>query len=336
LSLKLITPPHTSLLKEKKALTLQNTLDYYGQYFNEADNKDYRLWRRFPITPGNPIIILVHGAVVPLPDAMHRIDQPNNDKYCFYQLDFFLYSDLRYNVFNFEYADTPILDFGYVNYGHLKGYSELLMKAIEVAKDRSQTQEGNIGTVNIIAHSMGGLVARCTAQKMQETINKIITLDTGHLGFELAEKIDKEFVDSLSESMSLPTHCVDDVKPDSEFIKRLIAEFTPGNPDLVSLAASEAIPTSSIAPGIPRIPITVVGLESSSMGQVDNYGAFTPIDYDMPFYRLPYSHVSIAQITDRNHLAYQKIRESLTQNFVDKYSQTADLYNIIGDVYDDD
>ena len=48
LSLKLITPPYPSLLTEEKELTFQNTPTYYGHYFNEVDNKDYRLKRRFP------------------------------------------------------------------------------------------------------------------------------------------------------------------------------------------------------------------------------------------------------------------------------------------------
>jgi len=43
------------------------------EVFDEVknQNKQYRLWRGPPIIPSNPNIILVHGAVMPLPDALH-------------------------------------------------------------------------------------------------------------------------------------------------------------------------------------------------------------------------------------------------------------------------
>lgn len=287
-----------------------------------GQGKAYRLWCKPPtITAGNPIIILVHGAVAPLLipiNELYDIDQPNNEKYCsFYQLDSFLYNDFHYNVFTFEYANTPIHDlsgivlFGHVNYGCLKDYGEMLIEAIGIAKEKSKKQDGTVGPVYVIAHSMGGLVARYAVQDPRVgKVDKIITLDTGHLGFELAKIADDLMVDPLKGLISLPTLCSEDAAPNSEFINALNSGFAKC-PELVSLAATEAIPVWSLGPEMPPIPITVVDLKSSSMGQVDDNGHPTNVNYNILFYPLPYNHVTITQITDPRHLAYQKIKESL-------------------------
>ncbi|HXY88028.1 MAG TPA: hypothetical protein VEG44_06285, partial [Candidatus Acidoferrales bacterium] len=67
--------------------------------------RDYRLWFETPIVAGKPIVILVHGAVVPLPGAFHDPTTINNNRYCFHDLDSLLHQEFQYNVFTFEYAD---------------------------------------------------------------------------------------------------------------------------------------------------------------------------------------------------------------------------------------
>ncbi|HXY87091.1 MAG TPA: hypothetical protein VEG44_01485 [Candidatus Acidoferrales bacterium] len=64
--------------------------DVIKEYYQD---RPYQLWRGPPITAGNPIIILVHGAVVPLPGAFHDPTTINSYRYCFYDLDSLLYKD---------------------------------------------------------------------------------------------------------------------------------------------------------------------------------------------------------------------------------------------------
>jgi len=122
--------------------------------------KPCRLWRKHQLIEGKPIIILVHGAVVPLHSAianvneLHDPNNINNEKYCFYQLDSLLYNDFQWNVFTFEYADWPIFDWGSVNYHALISYGNSLKDAIRMAKKRFCG--GPVGPVTVIAHSMGG------------------------------------------------------------------------------------------------------------------------------------------------------------------------------------
>ena len=155
----------------------------------DGKGKKYRLWCKTRIK-GKSIVILVHGAVVPSLSGLHRIDYPNSDKFCFYNLDDLLFHDFQYNVFTFDYADEPIGGLGYVNYGSLEDYGKMLIEAIGKARNFTETSDGSAGQVYVIAHSMGGLVARYAVQNIKDIkVRKIITLDTGHHGFELA-KID--------------------------------------------------------------------------------------------------------------------------------------------------
>jgi len=262
--------------------------------------RPYRLWCK-TITAGRPIVILVHGAVVPLfiPDELYDPNNINNEKYCsFYQLDSLLYydNDFHYNVFTFEYTDMPILDQGSVNYHALTPYGNCLIDAIKIAK-RRMAQEGTVGPVTVIAHSMGGLIARYAVQALGvEEVDKIITLDTGHRGFGLAAIVDELFIDPFPGLIPPPTLCSVDAAPNSDFLNALNSGFAKC-PELVSLAALDPIPVSFFAPEMPPIPITVVDSQSSNMGQ--------------EVYPLHYNHVSIAQITGSDHGAYKIIKEIL-------------------------
>jgi len=273
--------------------------------------KPYRLWCKAR-TKGNPIVILVHGAVVPLPGAAHDLNTINNDKYCFYDLDSLLYHDFEYNVFTFEYADELIPGLGYVNYHNLEPHSKCLVEAIGFAKKSSEQPDGTVGPVTIIAHSMGGLIARCAAKMADGMISMIITLDTGHLGFELAKVIKKI---ATAANITLPSSIgyEDEVLEGSDFLTKLNDKFNSDNPKLVSIAACDPVDISSIV-GIPLpVPgITVTALHSSSMRQVNDSGHRTDVNCNMSFYPLPnYNHANIMQITDSNHCAYKVIQKYL-------------------------
>ncbi|HXY88874.1 MAG TPA: alpha/beta fold hydrolase [Candidatus Acidoferrales bacterium] len=275
--------------------------------FDEVGNqgKQYRLWCGPPITAGNPNIILVHGAVFPLPDEFHDQNDINNYKYCFYDLDQLLYDEHKDNVFTFEYADIPVspagIVLGYVNYGDLNKYIKCLVDAIGVVQSKNQN-----GTINIVAHSFGGLIARYAAKQMPGTINKIITLDTGHCGFELDNFVLKIF-ESAGVTLPQDTRCCTEVGEGMPFITNLNKGFNCNDPQLVSLAAGNEMPLPPTVPSAPSL--RVVDFKSSSMGQVPGNEIPTQGSYNNPpFFVLPnYNHANISQIRDSSHPAYQAI-----------------------------
>jgi len=144
---------------------------------------------------------------------------------------------------------------------------------------------------------MGGLVARYAVQSLGvREVDKIITLDTGHLGFDLAAIVDNIFIDPLKKLISMPTLCCIDAAPNSKFVNDLNSGF-PTFPALVSIAALDPVEIPSPVLGLPPIKIIVVDTHSSNMGQ---------------FYPLHYNHLSIAQITDSDHGAYKTIKKCLS------------------------
>ena len=224
---------------------------------------------------------------------------------------------------------------GYVDYRDLTTYSKELKEAIKKVKSESQND-----TVNIIAHSMGGLIARCAAQDPNsEKVNKIITLDTGHLGFELAGIVDELLkIGSLPQYAERDIQCSVDASPKSRFIKKLKEGFTPGNYELVSLAADEGIGGPIIDDVEKRLEkrhlvsllerelgprlterfkgslrelfkgITVVDWKSSSMGQCDDDGNRTNVNCNIKFDIVKeVDHLTIAIIKDRRQTVYQQI-----------------------------
>ncbi|HXY87092.1 MAG TPA: hypothetical protein VEG44_01490 [Candidatus Acidoferrales bacterium] len=72
--------------------------------------------------------------------------------------------------------------YSFFNYCDLSKYGGELKEAIGFAKTYSEKQD----PVTIIAHSLGGLIARYAATLAEGEIKTIITLDTGHRGFALA------------------------------------------------------------------------------------------------------------------------------------------------------
>jgi hypothetical protein len=254
----------------------------------------YRLWLSDVIVEGNPNTILVHRALLPT-DQQER-EKPNN---CFHQLGPLLHNELNgnHNVWAFEYADEPVYDpltgkAWYFNYGDLATYGENLKKAISIVR------KCNPGTdVNIIAHSMGGLIARYAAQGVPKgTVNTIITLDTGHFGFEIAAFADA-FVRKLPKDFQDRVRCTDQTPPGNEFLYALTKHFTHCRVKLLSLAAGR--PLGGI--------ITVVSPTSSSLAQVSDDGS---VSYDpcTPFVIVDnVDHMSIGEINDESHPAFDLI-----------------------------
>ena len=66
------------------------------------------------------------------------------------------------------------------------------------------------------------LVARYAVQALGVSeVDKIITLDTEHHGFDLAAIVDNIFVDPLTKLIPPPTRCCIDAAPNSKFVNDL-------------------------------------------------------------------------------------------------------------------
>jgi pimeloyl-ACP methyl ester carboxylesterase len=269
-------------------------------------DKDYRLWRIFPISPDNPNTILVHGAVM-----LGQVrEHPNH---YFYRLGHLLHEELNHNVWEFEYADecVPITREVCFNYGDLTKYGERLVEAIGIVKEKSQKPDGTVGLVNIIAHSMGGLVARYATQKQDVTVDKIITLDTGHFGFEgeWAENLVKQLPDELQNSAL----CAEQTAPGSEFIYTLAKDFSQGKFKLLSLAAN------------PRVLPIIVSLTSSSLVKVCPNGSVIYDQENTKFSILEgYDHLTIALILHDKHPAFVQIKSFLCDSAYQPVSPLAE------------
>ncbi len=254
----------------------------------------YRVWHSGPIFTGSPNTILVHGAVIPF--LWHDKKTPNK---CFHLLDSFLQSKRyhQHNVWDFEYANWCILGMC-CNYDNLKKYGDELTETISSVR----TWNPDNG-VNIIAHSFGGLIARYAAQNMPtRAVNKIITLDTGHFGFEIAQLAD-EFTDAQID-------CVVQVRPGSEFLYKLDGAFIHNKYKLLSLAASEPL------------LVTVVSWTSSSLVEVSSDGSTRPDSINTPFVIVEHvNHKSISEINDVNHPVVEPIERLINDDSVDQHSQ---------------
>ena len=289
----------------------------YGNY--GPPDLSYRLWHTDVVADGRPNAILVHGSpairlggencTIPMPG--HVRERPNN---YFCNLGSLLHNDLYggHNVWEFEYADKPVLDpitqvpiedpitheILYFNFGDIATYGERLAQAIGVVK----TCNPDVA-VNIIAHSMGGLVTRHAAQN--GSVNKIITLDTGHCGFNLAGFFDRVIQD-LPEDIRHNAPCVHETAPGSDFLNDLNSNFHRDcRINLLSRAAGDSLPFVG----------RVAELSSSSMGQVGDDGKSTGVNYGINFDIVKnVNHLSYIEINDETHPAFCKIVESLGHN----------------------
>ena len=255
----------------------------------------YRLWHSDVIVPGKPNTILVHGASIRLvagvPILGHVRERPNN---CFGQLGPLLHNELYggHNIWEFEYANTLVREVGlYFNFADLSTYGEELKDAI------SKVKELNPGVnVNIIAHSMGGLVARYAAQN--GAVNKIVTLDTGHFGFDMAAFFDK-LMHNLPNEIWENARCVDQTAPGSDFLNTLNRNFRHCQVNLLSLAAA-----------LPLLGIIVVSLTSSHLGEVSGDGSISYNERCTPYNIVKnVNHLSIIEINDEySYPAFDRIK----------------------------
>ena len=289
----------TQNVKDCDKLVVNNVKNY------GPSNCCYRLWGPVVPTKGKPNTILVHGAPsirlegkeCAIPILGHILKRPNN---YFCNLGTLLQNELYggHNIWGFEYADEPIFDpvthvpiedprtheTLYFNFGDLANYGTRLRQAIEVVK----TCNPGVN-VNIIAHSMGGLVGRYAAQ--DGTVNKIVTLDTGHLGFNLAG-----FFAAILQNLPKETWegvlCVEQTAPGSKFLNNLNGDFKRCKVRVLSLAAFDPLPVVG----------KIVELKSACLGNVSPNGNIRYNDQCTPcdiVYHV--HHLSIIQI----HSEYQ-------------------------------
>ena len=260
----------------------------------------YRLWGPYEPVQGRPNTILVHGASIRLGAGGiilpgHIRNLSNN---CFCNLGPLLHNELYggHNIWEFEYADQSFVlpvtnEHVCFNFGDLTEYGTRLGQAIEIVKRANQN-----ATTNIVAHSMGGLVARYAAQ--DGAVNKIVTLDTGHFGFDMAG-----FFAAVLQNLPRETweneRCVEQTAPGSEFLNNLNTNFHHCRVNLFSLAA-----------GAPLLGIIVVSLESSHLGEVSNDGIKHYNEHCTPYRSLQNeNHLSIIEIYDEyRHPAFDLIR----------------------------
>jgi pimeloyl-ACP methyl ester carboxylesterase len=260
----------------------------------------YRLWHLGDPVKGKPNIILVHGASIRLggkeceiPILGHVRERPNH---CFCNLANLLRNELYggYNVWEFEYSDEYFFDpFTHVpiedpttheklcfNFGCLDKYGTRLRQAIDAVK-----RENPGVNVYIIAHSMGGLVARYAAQ--DGTVNKIVTLDTGHYGFNLAGFFDV-VMQNLPKNVRDKTCVVHDTAPGSKFLNDLNCAFRHCRVRLLSLAAGDPFP----------LPVgRIVEFESAHLGEVCPDGGKRYNNQCTPCDIVPYvNHLTIVEI----------------------------------------
>jgi pimeloyl-ACP methyl ester carboxylesterase len=107
--------------------------------------------------------------------------------------------DPRKSLWVFRYYDF--------NDRQLKVYAEALLRLIDFIRDLIAIKGSDKAPVNIIAHSMGGLIVRESVQvayptarrKAEEVINKIVTLGTPHQGIAFQAVRDLGFVDAGDE-----------------------------------------------------------------------------------------------------------------------------------------
>jgi len=95
----------------------------------------------------------------------------------------------------YEKSDIHMMDYSdngipWTSVGSPRRYAENLKKKVrKILYGKKGRQEENLEEVNIVAHSMGGLVARWYIEELDggKNVNKLITLGTPHRGTEMAK-----------------------------------------------------------------------------------------------------------------------------------------------------
>lgn len=256
----------------------------------------WELWHYGPIFVDKPNVILVHGTQLYIrppfiPIGPHFGDgkvrgMPDNE---FHELDDLLQKKQygQFNVWEFEYADTKI-GRRYWTHGDIIDYGVRLANALDYVGSLS-----NSG-VSIIAHSLGGLVTRYAAQNYPESnyykVDKIITLATGHFGFEYTRPIPVV--------RGIPT--IVQMQPGSQFLWDINSNFKHGSFRFLSIAADNDDFVSQTSASL------VECNENRSVNYDPNNTYFTVI---------PGDHASIKNIEDDMHYAFAEIVQFLNLGY---------------------
>ena len=243
----------------------------------------WELWHEGPIFEQNNVILVHGGQICLVPRILEFGDGKQRGVHDdgFNQLDQLLQrrEHGQFNVWEFEYADAEISG-RYWTHGSIPDYGNRLGTAIYLVKDLSN------GGVSIVAHSMGGLVARYAAQNLGG-VDKVLTLATGHFGFEHT---------GLGALVTGYT-CLIQIQPGSRFLWELNTRFQHGDFQLASIAASKDEPLVSPLAGVVRY-------SSASLVQCNRDGNVTYDPTHTYFTIVPGTHEGIVNINlqteDRN------------------------------------
>jgi pimeloyl-ACP methyl ester carboxylesterase len=235
----------------------------------------WELWHEGPVF-GQNNVVLVHGAhisIIPLILELGSGKVKGMPDLEFDRLGQLLQQREhgQFNVWEFEYADVKSAG-KYWTHGNITEYGGHLQAALDVIR------KFNKGDISIVAHSMGGLVSRYAAQNMGG-VDKILTLATGHFGFEY----------TWLGTAVFDYPCITQMEPGSEFLWDLNSNFQHGSYQLASFAASEDEPRITPFGGIVRY-------SSASMVQCHNNGNVT-YDTDNTYFTIvPGTHEGIKEI----------------------------------------
>ena len=239
------------------------------------EDYSWELWHEGPVF-GRPNVILVHGAqisVIPLILELGDGKIRGVADHEFGHLDQLLQrrEHGQFDVWEFEYADVE--SFGrYWTHGSISDYGDRLETAMYFIRGLSD------GSISIVAHSMGGLVSRYAAQYMGG-VDRILTLATGHFGFEY----------TWLATALLDYPCVAEMEAGSDFLWNLNTTFQHGEFQLASIASLEDEPSISPLEGVVRY-------SSASMVQCSNDGNVTYDSANTYFTVVPGTHSDIKNI----------------------------------------
>ena len=243
----------------------------------------WELWHEGPVFSDKPNVVLVHGIQLyfrlPFIPIGPRIGEgklryyPDNE---FKELNNLLQMKRfgQSNIWEFEYADTKIGK-RYWTHNDIPLYGNRLAEAIDTVISL------NNNNLAVISHSMGGLVARYAAQN-HGSVDKVVTLATGHFGFE--------FTRPVPIARSIP--CVAQMQPGSKFLWELNNDFEHGNFKLLSIAAD--------GDGF-------VSQSSASLVECNQDGSVAYDPSNTYFTVIPGKHASIKNIYDFSHDAFAEI-----------------------------
>ncbi|MBI4021396.1 MAG: alpha/beta fold hydrolase [Candidatus Aenigmarchaeota archaeon] len=213
--------------------------DWDGVGYQPNDEIYYK--RALPPQPQRPVL-LVHGLFV------DPVEDPATWAFMKDRLQ-----DDSFQVFISDYApgNCGLFTPSGCAAGDIKGYAATLLTEVNAVK-----QQTGAAKVDIVAHSMGGLVSRWYLQKLGGSANvqTFITLGTPHDGSEVAYYEDLLCV-LFPLTCSIPWTAVDQMTPGSSFLDSLNTAAFPGTDGFYTVAGTAGFTgpfsqlTSLILPG---------------------------------------------------------------------------------------